>query len=145
MASTVSPAATSSFTTLPASAAMRGVPATTREAALAMGCPRWRMILSVLFRAAKGGLACGLIFLACQGWLFAMLSGELRGLVLSGDLGLMWGAGLACLVPACLCWLMVARSKAPLRLKGLIFAAMFLLWPACLLVLASMSALASLI
>ncbi len=96
-------------------------------------------------RAAKGGLACGLVFLACQGWLFAMLSGELRGLVLSGDLGLMWGAGLACLVPTCLCWLMVARSKAPLRLKGLIFAAMFLLWPACLLILSAMSALASLI
>ena len=38
---------------------LRLVPNTLREAALALGSPRWRVILSVVFRAAKAGLITG--------------------------------------------------------------------------------------
>ncbi len=49
---------------------LRMVPATTREAALAMGCPRWRMVFSVLFRACRGGLLTGVLLAV------ARISGE---------------------------------------------------------------------
>lgn len=40
---------------------LRMVPATLREAALAMGCPKWRVIFSVLFRSCKAGLLTGVL------------------------------------------------------------------------------------
>ncbi len=40
---------------------LRLVPDTTREAALALGAPRWRLTLGVLFRAAKSGLLTGIL------------------------------------------------------------------------------------
>jgi phosphate transport system permease protein len=40
---------------------LRLVPDTTREAALALGAPRWRLTLGVLFRAAKAGLLTGVL------------------------------------------------------------------------------------
>jgi len=40
---------------------LRLVPNTLREAALALGAPRWRVILVVVFRAAKAGLITGIL------------------------------------------------------------------------------------
>jgi phosphate transport system permease protein len=40
---------------------LRLVPNTLREAALALGFPRWRVTLSIVFRAAKSGLLTGII------------------------------------------------------------------------------------
>ena len=93
---------------------------------------------------ARSGLAAAVLFLACQSWLFGAMPPELRTIALSGTLGLFWAAGLGCVLLACLCWLALARSKRPLRLKGLVFAAMVLLWPAHLLVLTALAGLAPL-
>jgi phosphate transport system permease protein len=40
---------------------LRLVPNTLREAALALGFPRWRVTLSIIFRAAKSGLLTGIL------------------------------------------------------------------------------------
>ena len=40
---------------------LRLIPNTLREAALALGAPRWKVTLAVLFRAAKSGLITGII------------------------------------------------------------------------------------
>jgi phosphate transport system permease protein len=40
---------------------LRLVPNTLRESALALGAPRWRVTLAVVFRAAKGGLITGIL------------------------------------------------------------------------------------
>ena len=40
---------------------LRLVPNTLREAALALGAPRWRITLSIVFRAAKAGLITGIL------------------------------------------------------------------------------------
>lgn len=49
---------------------LRLVPNTLREAALALGAPRWRVILAVVFRAAKSGLITGTLLAV------ARISGE---------------------------------------------------------------------
>jgi phosphate transport system permease protein len=49
---------------------LRLVPNTLREAALALGAPRWKVILAVVFRAAKGGLITGTLLAV------ARISGE---------------------------------------------------------------------
>jgi len=67
-------------------------------------------------------------FLACQGWLYAVLPEAFRTMTLETPLGYVWLAavavGVLCLVP----WLLIARSEAPLRLKGLGFLALVLMW-----------------
>ena len=67
-------------------------------------------------------------FLACQGWLYAILPGAVRTMTLETPLEYVWLAavtlGAVCLVP----WLLIARSETPLRLKGLCFLALVLLW-----------------
>ncbi len=40
---------------------LRLVPTALREAALALGCPQWRMTLQILYRAARSGLATGIL------------------------------------------------------------------------------------
>ncbi|MEW6657747.1 MAG: phosphate ABC transporter permease PstA [Thermodesulfobacteriota bacterium] len=40
---------------------LRLVPNTLRESALALGAPRWRVTLAIVFRAAKGGLITGIL------------------------------------------------------------------------------------
>ncbi len=40
---------------------LRLVPNTLREAALALGAPRWKVTLAIVFRAAKGGLITGIL------------------------------------------------------------------------------------
>ena len=49
---------------------LRLVPNTLREAALALGATRWRVILTIVFRAAKGGLITGMLLAV------ARISGE---------------------------------------------------------------------
>ena len=67
-------------------------------------------------------------FLACQGWLYAVLPESVKTMTMETPLGYVWlGAvvlGVLCLVP----WLLIARSEAPLRLKGLGFMALALMW-----------------
>jgi len=40
---------------------LRLVPTALREAALAIGCPQWRMTVQILFRAARSGLTTGIL------------------------------------------------------------------------------------
>ena len=40
---------------------LRLIPTALREAALAIGCPQWRMTLQILFRAARSGLTTGIL------------------------------------------------------------------------------------
>jgi phosphate transport system permease protein len=40
---------------------LRLVPNTLRESALALGAPRWKVTLAIVFRAAKGGLITGIL------------------------------------------------------------------------------------
>ncbi len=40
---------------------LRLVPVALREAALAIGCPQWRMTVQILFRAARSGLTTGIL------------------------------------------------------------------------------------
>src|SRR6185503_6662509 len=46
------------------------VPATLRETAAALGCPAWRMVMSVTYRAARAGMVTGVLLA------FARISGE---------------------------------------------------------------------
>ena len=67
-------------------------------------------------------------FLACQGWLYAVLPENIRTMTLETPLGYVWLAaatlGVLCLIP----WLLIGRSEAPLRLKGLGFLALVMMW-----------------
>ncbi len=49
---------------------LKMVPASLREAGIALGAPRWRMIVSIAWRAAAGGIATGLLLAV------ARISGE---------------------------------------------------------------------
>jgi len=78
--------------------------------------------------AARWAVIPMLGFLACQGWLFAVLPEGFRTMTMGTPLCWVWlGIAVLALVCAAL-WLIVARSKAPLRLKGLCFLALALLW-----------------
>jgi phosphate transport system permease protein len=46
---------------------LRLVPASVREGALALGMPRWRVILTVLVRAGLGGLVTGIVLAVARG------------------------------------------------------------------------------
>lgn len=67
-------------------------------------------------------------FLACQGWLYAVLPDAFRTMVTGTMLGYVWLAagilGLLCMTV----WLLIARSETPLRLKGLGFLGLALMW-----------------
>lgn len=67
-------------------------------------------------------------FIACQGWLFAVLPETFKTMVLGTPLGIVWcigtGLGLTCAI----LWVLIARSQTPLQLKGLTFLAAGLLW-----------------
>ncbi|MDD4951588.1 MAG: hypothetical protein PHV85_03460 [Desulfovibrionaceae bacterium] len=69
-------------------------------------------------------LAC----LLCNAWLFAALPRKLTDLIPGSAAALAWAGGLGLALVCCLLWGLVARSQAPLRLKGLIFAAALGLW-----------------
>ena len=67
-------------------------------------------------------------FLACQGWLFAVLPENFKTMTLGTPLGIVWGAALALGATCALIWILIARSATPLQLKGLTFLAAALLW-----------------
>jgi phosphate transport system permease protein len=46
---------------------LRLVPASVREGALALGMPRWRVVLTVLLRAGLGGLVTGIVLAVARG------------------------------------------------------------------------------
>lgn len=67
-------------------------------------------------------------FLACQGWLFATLPATSKTLVMGTPLGIIWAAGVALGLLCAIIWLLIARSDSPLRMKGLSFVAVILMW-----------------
>lgn len=78
--------------------------------------------------AARWAVIPMLGFLACQGWLYAVLPGPVKTMTMETTLGCVWlGAvaiGVLCLIP----WILIARSETPLRLKGFGFLALVLMW-----------------
>lgn len=67
-------------------------------------------------------------FIACQGWLYARLPESVQLLVLGTPLAYVWAGVVALGAVTIALWLTVARSRSPLRLKGLAFLAVFLFW-----------------
>ena len=66
--------------------------------------------------------------LLCHGWLLAVLPDAARTLTMNTPLLFVW-IGAAALALTCIgVWAALARSKAPLQLKGLAFAALVFLW-----------------
>lgn len=78
--------------------------------------------------ASRWALVAMLGFLACQGWLFAVLPEPLRIMTTGTPLGLVWAAGCGLGLACAALWLVTARSQTPLRLKGLTVLAACLLW-----------------
>lgn len=78
--------------------------------------------------AARWAVIPMLGFLICQGWLFAVLPEAFKTMTMGTPLCWVW-LGVAILAVICIVlWISVARSKTPLRLKGLCFLALALLW-----------------
>lgn len=72
---------------------LRLVPNTMREAALALGAPRWKMTLAVLFRVAKSGLITGILLAV------ARVSGETAPLLFTALNSPFWPTSLAQATP----------------------------------------------
>jgi len=67
-------------------------------------------------------------FLACQGWLFTVLPETMKTMVTGTPLGIVWAIGAGLSLLCAIIWLLIARSQTPLRLKGLAFLAVLLMW-----------------
>lgn len=67
-------------------------------------------------------------FLACQGWLFAVLPDTFKIMTLETPLGYIWAAAVVLGTVCTIIWLLLARSKAPLQFKGMTFLAVALMW-----------------
>jgi len=67
-------------------------------------------------------------FLACQGWLFAVLPDNFKTMVLETPLGIIWAVGTGLGLICAIVWILIARSQAPLQLKGLTFLGVLLMW-----------------
>jgi phosphate transport system permease protein len=72
---------------------LRLVPNTLRESALALGAPRWKVTLTVVFRAAKGGLITGILLAV------ARVSGETAPLLFTALNSPYWVKSLSGPVP----------------------------------------------
>jgi phosphate transport system permease protein len=68
---------------------LRLVPNTLRESALALGAPRWKVTLAIVFRAAKGGLITGILLAV------ARVSGETAPLLFTALNSPYWFSSLA--------------------------------------------------
>jgi phosphate transport system permease protein len=68
---------------------LRLVPNTLRESALALGAPRWKVTLSIVFRAAKSGLITGVLLAV------ARVSGETAPLLFTALNSPFWSGSLA--------------------------------------------------
>ncbi|MUM78802.1 hypothetical protein GKC30_14285 [Pseudodesulfovibrio sp. F-1] len=78
--------------------------------------------------ASRWAITTMLVFLACQGWLLAVLPDPLRTMTIDTPLGMVWAIGSALGLVCCAIWLVTARSQTPLRFKGLLLVAAGLLW-----------------
>jgi len=67
-------------------------------------------------------------FLGCQGWLFAVLPETMKTMVIGTPLSIVWAIGVGLALICAIIWLLVARSEAPLQIKGLAFLNVILLW-----------------
>jgi hypothetical protein len=67
-------------------------------------------------------------FLACQGWLFAVLPENIKLIMFGTPLGIIWATAAALGAICIAIWLLIARSTSPLQLKGLTFLAVGLIW-----------------
>ncbi|WP_319466480.1 hypothetical protein [uncultured Pseudodesulfovibrio sp.] len=67
-------------------------------------------------------------FLACQGWMFATLPESFKTMTMGTPLGFVWAGATAIGAICTILWLIIARSAAPLQLKGLTFLAALLMW-----------------
>lgn len=67
-------------------------------------------------------------FLACQGWLFAVLPQNFKTMVMETPLGIVWAVGAGLGLICTIIWIVIARSETPLRLKGLTFVGVIILW-----------------
>ena len=95
-------------------------------------------------KLALWGALAGLAHLACQGWLLLVLDPPLYALATKTALGVIWLAGGAALLLGSLCRLVLARSKAPLRLKGVAYLALVLDWAGHAFIVTTLAALAPL-
>jgi len=68
--------------------AMKLVPATVREAAIALGVPRWRTIVTVVLSGAKKGVATGILLAV------ARIAGESAPILVTMGYWRWWFAGL---------------------------------------------------
>lgn len=67
---------------------LRLIPSTLREAAVALGAPRWRMVTSICFRAARDGLVTGVLLAV------ARVTGETAPLLFTSLGNLNWSVSL---------------------------------------------------
>lgn len=80
-----------------------------------------------LNNAGRLAASCALIQLFAQGWLYSAIAPEVRtAFVDQAGLSLLIGDVLALLGAAG--WMALARSKTPMRLKGLVFAGAVIIW-----------------
>lgn len=78
--------------------------------------------------AARWSVTPMVAFLACQGWLFAVLPANFKSMVMETPLGIVWCVGAALGLICAIIWVLIARSESPLRLKGLAFLNVALMW-----------------
>lgn len=78
--------------------------------------------------AARWAVVPTIGFIACQGWLFAVLPETFKTMILDTPLGIVWAAGTGLCLICAIIWFIIARSETPLRIKGLTFLAVGLLW-----------------
>jgi phosphate transport system permease protein len=67
---------------------LRLIPATLREAVIGLGAPKWKMIVLICYRAAKGGIATGILLAV------ARIAGETAPLLFTSLGNLNWSLGL---------------------------------------------------
>lgn len=68
------------------------------------------------------------LFLVCQGWLFAVLPETFKTMVMGTPLGIVWAVGAGFGLISVIIWALIARSQTPLQMKGLTFLTAALLW-----------------
>lgn len=67
-------------------------------------------------------------FLACQGWLFAVLPQAMKTMIMGTPLAIVWGVAAGLGLTCSILWIVIARSQTPLQIKGLSFLAVILFW-----------------
>lgn len=78
--------------------------------------------------AARWSVTPMIAFLACQGWLFVVLPDNFKALVMETPLGIVWCIGIVLGLVCTVIWALIARNESPLRMKGLTFLNVALMW-----------------